>query len=402
MRLKLRSERGQALILVVAGAVALVALAGLALDGGAAFLDRRQAQTAADTAALTAALYKARENPNWQAQGYSIAAVNGYASGVTIHNPPISGYYAGNPEYIQVIIVSSIPTRLGRVLGVMELTNRVSAVARAIPEVLAPPGGNNAIVALAPHECSAVKFQGTATTDLVGGGIFVNSDCQPSAFFNGSNAADMTAPYLKVVGGITYKPPAIHVPTILTGVPQQPYPPIFPMPNPTCAGDGVVTGTTASPGNYYGNVFPPDNTITLLEPGVYCLYTTTFSINAGTVITGHDVTFALFSGDLSWNGAATIAFDAPDEGPNKGLLIYAPMDNPAVISINGTSTSTFTGTILGPSSDCRINGTGDPNGLHSQVVCYTVDLSGESNTNIVYNANEQWTTTYPPVIQLSE
>ncbi len=50
-----KKERGQVIILIAAGIVLLVAMAGLIVDGGNAYLNRRSAQTAADAAALAAA-----------------------------------------------------------------------------------------------------------------------------------------------------------------------------------------------------------------------------------------------------------------------------------------------------------------------------------------------------------
>jgi hypothetical protein len=47
-----RSERGQSMVIVAAVFVGLLALAGLAVDGGNAFVQRRHAQNAADAAAL--------------------------------------------------------------------------------------------------------------------------------------------------------------------------------------------------------------------------------------------------------------------------------------------------------------------------------------------------------------
>ena len=48
-------ERGQALIVIALALVALAGITGLVVDGGNAFLDRRNAQNAADSAALAAA-----------------------------------------------------------------------------------------------------------------------------------------------------------------------------------------------------------------------------------------------------------------------------------------------------------------------------------------------------------
>jgi hypothetical protein len=48
----LHKERGQALVIMVFAILALLTVAGLAIDGGMAFLDRRRMQNAADAAAL--------------------------------------------------------------------------------------------------------------------------------------------------------------------------------------------------------------------------------------------------------------------------------------------------------------------------------------------------------------
>jgi len=48
----LHTERGQALILVVFALIGLLAIAGLAIDGGTVFLERRRMQNAADASAL--------------------------------------------------------------------------------------------------------------------------------------------------------------------------------------------------------------------------------------------------------------------------------------------------------------------------------------------------------------
>jgi len=401
MKINFRSERGQALILIVAGVVAFVALVGLAVDGGAAFLDRREAQAAADNAALTAALFRVRNDAGWQEQGQNIAAENGFVSGVTIYNPPISGYYTGNNEYIQVIIVSTVPTRFGRVIGINELTNTVNAVARAKPPEPTPLGSGHAVVGLAPHDCSAVKYQGNADMTIVGSGIFVNSDCPTAAFFNNSSAAALHVSTLQSVGGITYSAGALDVGTMTSGVEPVPYPPTEAMPNPSCAGSGSVTGNVAGPGSYAGTHFPP-NGVDTLAAGVYCVYSADFRVNANQTLVGEDVVIVMMTGSITWNGAANVQLDAPDSGPYKGLLIYMPISNHNTFTMNGDSDSSFTGTILAPGANVKIDGGGGAEGIHSQIIAYTVDLSGGSNTLIVYNANDNWVTTTAPAIELAE
>lgn len=401
MNVKKPAERGQALILIAAGILAMVLIVGLGVDVGNAFSDRRRAQNAADTAAMTAALAFVTGDPQWIAAGQSIAAANGYSSGVEIIRPPTSGYYAGNTDYIEVQIVSTVPTTFSRVFNITEITNRVRAVAHAKPPLPKPLYDGNAVVGLAPHECSAVKYQGNANTTLVGSGLFVNSDCETAAFFNNSSAATLTAPYLNSVGGVTYKPGAINAP-ITTGNNQYSYPPTYAMPHPSCLANSTQYGNVLTPGFWDPSKgsFPPKN-VTQLESGVYCIFGD-FVMNAGDVLVGQDVVIFMINGDVIWNGGAELHLDAPNTGPFKGLLLYAPISNQATIQINGNANSTFSGTFLAPASDIIVKGTGSATGIDSQIIGYTVDLSGDSATRIVYNESSNWITTEPPTVELAD
>lgn len=402
MKMKTPSERGQALILIVFAVVGLIGLTALAVDGGNAYAERRRAQNAADTTALDAALAKVR-GQNLYNEGLARAASNNYADSdatagsslpnvnVEIYNPPISGAYLGDNEYIQVFITATIDTYFGRVVGIPEVTNKVDAVARAKPPIISPIWTGNAVVSLSEHDCKAVVYQGNANTTITGGGIFVNSDCASSAFFNNSSAALLSTPCLQAVGGITYDPGAIN--TTIPGciyTDAAPLPPII-YPNPTCSGSASQNGNILNPGNFSGT-FPPAGVDTL-EPGIYCV-DGEFRMNAGDVLMGSDVVIVMVDGDVTWNGGATLQLDAPDSGPYDGLLLFVPESNSSTIKINGNSDSTFTGSILAPTSDISINGTGDASGMNCQVIGYTVDLSGDGATLINYDADDN----YPPIV----
>src|SRR6185503_13740171 len=56
-------ERGQALVIIALAVVGLFGFSALAIDGSRVFSDRRNAQNAADTSALSAALAKIRKEP---------------------------------------------------------------------------------------------------------------------------------------------------------------------------------------------------------------------------------------------------------------------------------------------------------------------------------------------------
>ena len=405
-----RTERGQALILIVFAIIGLIGMTGLAVDGGNAYAERRRAQNAADTTALDAALAKVRGD-NLYSEGLARASSNAYVDSdygagsstpevnVEIYNPPGSGPYAGNSEYIQVRITATIQTYFGRVLGINTITNKVEAVARARPSQLFPIAFGNAIVSLAPHTCKAVMYQGNADTLLVGGGIYVNSDCADSAFFNNSGSAQLTAPCLQAVGGITYKSGSINIPggCITSGVSTLP---AMIYPDPTCSGAATVSGNVMNPGTYSGNKFPPAGVDTL-QPGIYCVNANNgFVLNGGDSLTGNNVVIVMQSGDVSWNGGAQVNLSAPNSGPYEDLLIYMPETNSGTVSINGNSSSSFTGTILAPAADVTINGTGSANGFHSQVIGYTVNISGTSDMSIYYNNDENFDLPIPPQVEL--
>ncbi|HET9907423.1 MAG TPA: Tad domain-containing protein [Anaerolineales bacterium] len=404
-------EKGQALIVIALAAVVLFGFAALAIDGSMVFSDRRHAQNAADTAALDAALSKTRGG-SWQQEGLDRATSNGYndngtSNEVEVYSPPIDGNYAGNSEYIQVKITSHVNTVFARVIGYQQLTNKVEAVARSVPGTSSPMFDGHAVVGLAPHECKAIMYQGNANTTVEGGGIFVNSDCATSAFFNNSSSAQLTAPCLNAVGGINYKPGAIDIPgCINSGASPFNYPPdnmVFP--NIVCPSGESQNGTTLNPGTYTsGNKFPP-NGVTHLNGGTYCVHND-FSVQGGDTLIGHNVIIIMVEGDVTFNGGATIELSGPAgpqsaENPYGGLFLYMPMSNSGTININGNSESGFTGTILAPAANISINGTGD-NGLHGQIIGYTVDLSGTSDTNIVYDNDENWDAPVPPQIELSQ
>lgn len=152
-----------------------------------------------------------------------------------------------------------------------------------------------------------------------------------------------------------------------------------------------------SPGNYSGT-FPP-NGVEHLQPGVYCV-DGNFRLNANDELSGSEVVIVMVDGDVRWNGGAEVNLSAPTSGPYDGLLIYMPPSNDNEIQINGNSDSNFSGTILAPSSDITINGTGSATGMHSQVIGYTVDLGGTNDTYIFYDDDDNYDAPVNPTVEL--
>jgi hypothetical protein len=142
-RLRRGNERGQAIVLFAFVLLGMVAMAGLLIDGGLAWSNRRQAQGAADTAAMAAA--KAIVNGESATSAAElIASLNGFLGGkdcsgkpfslaqaVQVNNPPSSGQFAGDAGYVEVITTRAMYTTFSGALGVTCFMVSARAVAQA-------------------------------------------------------------------------------------------------------------------------------------------------------------------------------------------------------------------------------------------------------------------------------
>lgn len=407
MKIYKKSEKGQALVLIVLAIIGLIGITGLTIDGGIAYSDRRNAQNAADTAALAAGRAFIREEA-WVTAGLTLAAANGYNDNSTtnfveIYKPPTSGLYAGNDEYIQVIITSHVKTTFGRVLGITQMTNNVNAVARVVPTQYVNMFNGHAMVSLNASDCHAFTFQGTADTVITGSGIFVNSNCNGSgnqaAYFSQSGSADLYASSLCAVGGIVdngafegaeYSGPA-NCPPFTDPASMYNYP------IPSCPVNAVQSGNTLSPGNYSGT-FPPSG-VTSLQSGVYCV-SGNFRMSGNDTLNGSNVIIYMINGDVRWQGG-TITLSAPTSGPFDGLLLYLPYTNSNEITINGNVTHNLTGTILAPASHITINGTSGST-INGQIIGDTIDTGGTGQVTINYDANQNYEAQTPPYLELTQ
>ncbi|MBI5936174.1 MAG: hypothetical protein HY867_20910 [Chloroflexi bacterium] len=420
MKQQKTSESGQAIVLIAVALVALIAIVGLAVDGGMAYSDRQQAQNAADAAVMSAALARAGGGGNYSTAALTMAATNGYdndgqKSIVDVHLPPISGPYAGNNQYIQVVITSRVRTFFAGLIGRSQITNTVEAVARAKPAEWKEMLNGHAIVSLAPHsDCQNTKafwVHGEATLELQGGGIWINSDNRACAFMqqgNGSVAitddsmfyivggASLHKPYLikrqsPGIGYMVRKEESIALQPIVGAVPL-PYPPPFVMPKVSCGTSvATVNGDTMSPGFWDPTneepTFPPKG-VKNLKRGIYCIGGDV-RVHGNTELHGTGV-LLIVDGSVHFAGDATINLEALGGGPFQGLLLYLPLGNRNTVVLNGDSESTFRGSILAPSSLIRINGNHSNYGFHSQIIGLFIEVNGSSNVLINYKDEQNY------------
>lgn len=406
-----KHESGQVLVLVVVGMVALIGITALAVDGGNVFLDRREAQNAADSAALASALARVR-GENFVQKAHEIAALNGYnndsaSNTVQVFSPPIEGNHVGDIEYIQIIITSRVDTFFGGVIGREFIVNRVSSVTRTKTPELTEMIYGYAVISLAPDsDCENKKsfwLYEEATLDITGGGVYINSNNPNCALLQeGNGSIRIRDGYpITIVGGASIQKPQLMTPyPPSTGRAPLPYPPPFMPPKVGCskaAEIDEITGTSMSAGSWDG-VFPPPD-VSELGKGVYCVED--FIVGDGQHISGSNVTF-LVKGELHWSGSATIDLSAPKKGDLAGLLIYMPIDNISKAVLNGNRDSSVQGSILAPGAYIHINGFESPKGLHSQIIGYRIIVKGQSNVVIKYKDKENYDAITMPEVELTE
>ena len=202
-----RSERGQALVLIVLAIVAMFGFAALAVDIGRLYAERRRVQSAADAAVLAAAFAATQAN-DYQAAALGQLNMNDIFDmdtnrnedvrvDVEIYNPPISGPYgpaSGRTEeernqYYQVIVHSAVDQVFSQFVyqGPLDLT--VESVARVNRASGLYAG--DVLHATGPEACQGLKFAGNGSTHLVGGNAF--SDSTRGGGCGGSGGASCTS-----------------------------------------------------------------------------------------------------------------------------------------------------------------------------------------------------------------
>jgi hypothetical protein len=446
-----KTERGQALVLIVFAIVGLIGITGLAIDGGNAYSDRRHAQNAADTAVMAASLSKVRTGwPAGRDAGYQIAAQNGYDNNGTTNTVHVyrcdeadSSCALPNPlppgdvitNYVQVTIESTVHTYFAPLLGVRTMSNYVQAVAKAVEPTLTRWYDGNALVALMPG-CKPngwpddpFTVTGSNTSLVLGAsGVFVNSAC--AGAFSAQGGASLTAPTICMVPGATANvsnQSTVSPTPTNCGTPMDPQayklPPLGP---DSCTTNGHVggnasTGYIATPGNYSAT-FPPVSPAgdIKLTRGIYCLNNSNAAINFNsnwTITTDvndngniadstEGVVLYVPHGSVTFGGGAMMELSAMEDAQAdalgiKGYLLYLPPTNSSAVNIAGGGGSKIQGTILAPAAPVSIGGGSDSASfsLQSQIIGYSLKLAGGSYLQITYDQSLNGMTWTSPLLQ---
>lgn len=172
-----RGRRGQVLVFVALLLPPMCGMIGLVIDAGVMLSTRRQAQNAADAAALAAAMARAAGESDGAALATATTVVQSFnglpGATVVLNSPPVSGAYAGNGGYLEVVVEVTTDTWFIPVVG-----GPSAAVVRgravAGPQMKA---ARDTLIALDPGavpglsvERTTLKIKGTAWVNSHGAG----------------------------------------------------------------------------------------------------------------------------------------------------------------------------------------------------------------------------------------
>jgi hypothetical protein len=394
-------QRGHVVTIAAILFPGLLAMMGLALDGGYVYHVKRRMQTAADAGALGGAHELWRGNTTLaEAAAETDAEFNGFpASEVTVNIPPLSGSRAGDANFVEVIIERDVPTYFLRIVNRQSATVKARAVAGLVR------GAGGCVMAMDPNDRGALTVQGTSTL-TASCGVMVNSNDSQAIRVPGGGC--IYAGEIGVTGGwndngtqCTYPAPSTSVPRALDPLAYLTEPTPANPPNATNLQitNGAVNGAydaglvTASggqiylkPGTYKGGLKISGSMVNF-EPGTYILDGGGFEISGNSVLTGNGVTFFNTNtggagqwGNFSIAGTARLDLQAPTSGDYEGMLFWndndAP-DRPPGHTIAGTSDSVMTGAIYIPSGSLNYAGT-STSSAWNQIIANTITISGNA------------------------
>ena len=178
VRFPRQAQSGQAIVLIALVMLGLVAALGLAIDGGGLYLLWRNAQNATDAAALAASYARCTRGDIVQA-ALEAADKNGFnndgaTNTVTVHNPPVTGAKAGDPNFVEVDIWAVKPSYFIQIVYKDPLSVTNSAVGMCYPPFDPSAVGG----AWAGSAICQNTFKWGGSYSRIEGGIFSNFQIQ--------------------------------------------------------------------------------------------------------------------------------------------------------------------------------------------------------------------------------
>jgi hypothetical protein len=397
----IHDRRGALLATTAAALPVVVGFAGLGVEVGMWYSDKRDLQTAADAAALSGAFERVRGNPSkLQSAATNEATRNGFLVGgdntIAVNNPPLSGSRAADTKAVEVVLTRPH----GLLFAKLFLANDVTIAARSTAAVSTT--GEACVLALDRTANRALQNTGSSTVQMQGCVMASNSVAADAIYLSGSTTVNAYS--LWTTGGIDNsggsaavtlaRPATTHAWDLedpLAGFDPGPVPPCNPSNDPS-----KVPKSGLIPNGMWCGGMTIGSSANVKMKGTYWIADGDFTINAGATI-GCDcpnetdgVTIILTKKTVSYahikiNGNADVQLRAPKDpnDPFRGVLIYQDRGAPTSTNtwankLNGGPTMKLEGSLYFPKQGVEFTGNNSNAHTCTQIIARVVAFTGNA------------------------
>ena len=327
---------------------------GLSLDVGYLYYVRRTMQTAADAGAAAGAFELKRENYTLVTPAaLEEAEANGFGSGngsVTVNRPPAQGEFAGDNDFVEVVIDQNQRSMFMAVLGINSTDIGVRSVAGLVPDNF------GCVYALDGGQDRSFKISTGSTFTTSDCSVIVDSDS--SVALSVTNGSSLSAKSILVTGEYEDSGGSVS-PDPETGVLREDDP-LAGLGAPVSGGPCDYTDfaldnetQTLSPGIYCGGITLEDNSEATMQSGTYILRGGGLQVLSGSSIEGSGVSFYNTSGagfdyePILIDSGTEARLSAPQSGLLAGIVFFQDRSAPAGLEnkIGSGSDKWFEGTL---------------------------------------------------------
>jgi len=391
----LGDEFGASAMVVGLSMSALLGAAGMAVDAGVWYSDRRSVQGAADAAAFSGAkdIYAGGTATQAKANATAVLAQYGFTNGVggvtvTVNTPPASGPNSGSTSAVEVVVSKNESLFFSSFVR-----SAASVGARAVATSGSSAGGGFCVLALDTTPATTVD---TAGIDLSNGADIDLSQCGLQINASGSDAlvvsggAKLDANTLSIVGTFTQNNGGkINVTgTTTTGATaiSDPYASVA-TPTPSgCLQNNYSASGTIGPGTYCNGLLIANGASATMTSGTYIIDRGTFEVSGGGTLTASSgVTIVLTSSTASnyatmkIDNGANVTITALNSGATSGLAIMQDRNTPySTVTIEGGSKMKVTGALYFPTQMVDFANGSTNNSTCTQLIAYRVNYAGGS------------------------
>lgn len=372
---------------VVVGAMAL------ALDCGVMYLQRRQAQTAADAAALAGAyaLYNGSNASVARSAAIAVGAQNGF----TIPSSNVTP----TTTTVAVQVTATPPRFFSALWGQGRLS--ISASAKAATDVNAgsTPYSNYAILVLDPTSSGSLTLSNNTeitTSNQIntptGTGIQVNSSSPTAAVATNSAYTDVP---VSIVGGYSTSNSA-YFGSVTTGAPVVPDPlaslPVPSVPTATSTPSTSYSGNgtyTMQPGLYTQSVTISNPSVVTMQPGLYYFQNgASLTIESGGGLNGSGVTLYMDGGGtINFTNLSSTTLSAPTSGTYQGVVYFQDRTSTTTPTFGNNATINLSGTFYAPAAAISFQNNMDYAQYGSQLIVKDLSLANYIDVNIPWSAS---------------